>query len=149
MGAGRFCRMLCLGYREEVPMNKLSRNPLCAVLAVSLLGAGACTNTRPIEPTEEETYSYNLEPGDKIRLMFLDESVHEITVTEFSEDGVTGKRDNGSILEAQWADVYSVEQVTFAPMKTAGATLGVIVAIPIVAAGALLYGFGCGSSGGC
>lgn len=130
-------------------MKDLSKKLLCTALAVSLLAASACTNTKAIAPADEAAYSYSVEIGDKIRLTFLDESAQEITVTEVLADGVIGERGNGSILEAQWADVYRVEQVTFAPMKTAGATLGVIVAIPILAAGALLYGFGCGSGGGC
>ncbi len=78
-------------------------------------------------------------------MTYLDETVVESTVTAVLEDGFRGTLKDRSPVEIAWADVYRVERVTFAPLKTVGATLGVIVAIPVIAAGALVYA--CAQSG--
>lgn len=118
-------------------MNKSTSTLVFIIIA--LITNSACTNIRAIEPDENDRYSYSVEAGDKVRVTYLDASIVEATVTEVVEDGFRGKAKDGSQVDALWADIYKVERVTFAPIKTVGATLGVIVAIPVIAAGALVH----------
>ena len=41
---------------------------------------------------------------------------------------------------ADWQDIYTVETVKISAIKTAGAAVGVVVAIPFLAVGALFAG---------
>jgi hypothetical protein len=126
-------------------MNNASNRLQIITIIIALITGSACTNIRGIEPDTNERYSYNIEAGDKLRVTYLDETVVESTVTAVLEDGFRGTLKDRSPVEIAWADVYRVERVTFAPLKTVGATLGVIVAIPVIAAGALVYA--CAQSG--
>lgn len=126
-------------------MNTATSKLPIAIIIIALTGSSACSNIRRVEPDDGEKYSYSVEAGDKLRVTFLDETIVEAKVAEVFEDGFRGQLRDGTPIEAAWADIYKVERVTFAPIKTVGATLGVIVAIPVIAAGALVYA--CAQSG--
>ena len=44
------------------------------------------------------------------------------------------------LLNADWRDIYEAERVTISPLKTAGAALGIAVAIPVIAIPGLASG---------
>ena len=113
---------------------------LMATLIAALVMNTACTTTRAIDLDEQATYADRVQVGDKVRLLYLDERVREIRVTEVNGQEITGKLDNGGVVIAEWADIYEVEQVRISPLKTAGAALGIAVAIPVVAVLALASG---------
>jgi len=112
---------------------------LLAVSAVFLLNT-ACTTIKPIESDIPSDYVAQIEIGDKVRLLYLDERVREIEVLDLNDAEITGKVDGGGIVIADWRDVYQVEQVKISPLKTAGAAVGVLVAIPVVVALAVVSG---------
>jgi hypothetical protein len=108
----------------------------------------ACTTIKPVYNTPEATIASQLEPGDRVSITFINDRAKEITITEVNETGIKGTlykaskvQPKGAIVEAEWGEVYSIETVKISAIKTAGATVGVAVAIPFVAAGLLLAGF--------
>ncbi len=109
------------------------------VMAVSMTNA-ACTTTQPIHLDEQATYADHVRVGDKVRLLYLDERVREIRVTEVSDQEIIGKLESGGVVIADWQDIYAVEQVRISPLKTAGAAVGIAVAIPVLAVLALASG---------
>lgn len=107
--------------------------------AVSFLNA-ACTTIKPIDIDAQSTYAQKIDVGDKVRLLYLDERVREIRVTEVNGQTITGKLETGGVVIADWRDIYEVERVEISPIKTAGAAVGIIIAIPVVALLALMSG---------
>lgn len=99
---------------------------------VTLLFNSGCTTIRPIDADEPSSYVQEIKVGDKVRLAYLDERVREIRVTAINEQEIIGKLESGAMVIADWQDIYSVERVTISPLKTAGAAVGVMVAIPVL-----------------
>ncbi len=103
---------------------------LCAILV--FLSNAACTTTRPIELDDQASYASEIQVGDKVRLLYLDERVREIRVTEVNDQEIIGKVDSGGVVIADWRDIYEAERVTISPLKTAGAAVGIAIAIPVI-----------------
>jgi hypothetical protein len=100
------------------------------IVAVFLLNS-ACTTIKPIDVDEQSSYAQHIVVDDKVRLLYLDGRVKEIKVTEINEQEITGKLETGGVVIADWRDIYEAERVTISPLKTAGAALGIAIAIPV------------------
>lgn len=116
-----------------------SKSPILFVIIVLLTNSG-CTTIKPIDVDDQTTFAQQIKVGDKVRLAFLDERVREISVTEINDQEIIGKLESGGVVIADWRDIYDVEQVRISPLKTTGAALGIIVAIPVIALLALASG---------
>lgn len=123
------------------------------IASVLLLLNTACTTIKPIYNTDDATYSSQVKAGDRVRLTYLDGRVQEIRVTEVNEVEIKGAyykntlhHPKGAELTADWQDVQAVERGKISAVKTAGAGLGIVVAIPFIALGLLLTGASGGSS---
>ncbi len=134
-------------------MNRTGRKIVILISSVLFLLNAACTTIRIIDNGEETTYSEQIEVGDKVRLIYLDGRVKDIRVTAVSETEISGtphdsrfKRAIGPGIDADWEDVYQAERVNTSVLKTAGAVLGVAIAIPVIVVGAVLL---CGSGAAC
>ena len=134
-------------------MNRTGRKIVILMTSVLFLLNAACTTIRIIDDSEEKTYSEQIEVGDKVRLIYLDGRVKDIRVTAVSETEISGtphdsrfKRATGPGIDADWEDVYQAERVNTSVLKTAGAVLGVAIAIPVIVVGAVLL---CGSGAAC
>ena len=134
-------------------MNRTGRKIVILMTSVLFLLNAACTTIRIIDNGEETTYSEQIEVGDKVRLIYLDGRVKDIRVTAVSETEISGtphdsrfKRAIGPGIDADWEDVYQAERVNTSVLKTAGAVLGVAIAIPVIVVGAVLL---CGSGAAC
>ncbi len=135
-------------------MNRTSRRIAILIAAATCLVNTACTTVRPVYDVGQETYASQIEAGDRVRLTYLDERTKEIVVTEVSETELKGttyknttREPKGHEIVADWRDVYSAEIVTISALKTAGAGVGIIVAIPLLAVGAVLFGAGAVAGG--
>lgn len=122
-----------------------------AMMGAIFLMSAACTTIKPVYDVDSQSYASQLEPGDRVRLNYLNGMVREINVTEVNEAEIKGtihkdtlNEPRGMAVVADWRDIHAVETVKISALKTAGATVGVIVAIPILAAGAFLYAMGGG-----
>ena len=126
-------------------MNSLTRKTLISLSSALFLLSAGCTSIKTIDTAEETTYSQQIEVGERIRLTYLDGRVQDIHVTNISETEISGtlhqgglKRTTGRGIVVDWRDVYVAERVKISALKTAGAAVGVVVAIPIIAVGAVL-----------
>lgn len=103
----------------------------CILIAV--LTTTGCTTIKPIDIDGPTTFAEQIKVGDKVRLAYLDERVREIRVIAVNDQEITGKLESGGVVIADWRDIYDVEQVRISPLKTAGAAVGIAIAIPIIA----------------
>ncbi len=134
-------------------MNRTGRKIVILISSAMFLLNAACTTVKTIDDSEEKTYSEQIDVGDKIRLIYLDGRVRDIRVTAIDETKISGtphdskfKRAIGPGIVAEWTDVYQAERVKVSALRTAGATLGVVIAIPVIVVGAVLL---CGSGAAC
>ncbi len=129
---------------------RLPGNRTTLVFACILFLANtACTTIRPIYGDQQAPFASQIEPGDRVRLTFINDRVKEIRVTEVDEAGIKGTthkasttQRKGALVDAEWKDIYSVEGVRISALKTAGAAVGVVVAIPLLVLGAVMAGAG-------
>jgi len=122
------------------------------IIAVLMLTNTACTTIRPVYDVGESSFASQVEVGDRVRLTYPNQSSREIVVTEVTETQVKGKihkntrhEPKGYEVVEYWDDIDSVETVKVSALKTAGAGLGVVVAIPFMVVGLLMFGAGGGS----
>ena len=125
----------------------MSMPAVSAVLMIALAGT-ACTSLRPTEATPDELQDQLrsaelFQPGDRVRLVTADETVHESRVAEIDLDRglVIGGGDRVAI-----ADIVAVETREISAGKTAllvgGVGYSVIAIVLIVLAPALVLGGG-------
>lgn len=134
-------------------MSQAGRKIVILISSAMFLLNTACTTIKVIDDSEETTYAEQIEVGDKIRLIYLDGRVKNIRVTGVSETEISGtphdsrfKQAIGPGIVAKWQDVYQAERVNTSVLKTAGAALGLVIAIPVLVVGAVLL---CGSGAAC
>ena len=132
-------------------MNEKLRKTLILMMSGLFLLNAACTTIKPVYDLDEEPFASQVKAGDRVRLTYLDGRIQEINITEVSKTEVKGTihkntrtQPKGREVVADWQDVHAVETVKISAIKTAGAAVGVVVAIPFLALGALLMGAGGG-----
>lgn len=121
-------------------MPKITRSITVTICCTLIFMNTACTTIKPIDVDEQSTYAQKIEAGDKVRLIYLDGRVNEIRVIEINDLEITGKLESGAVVFAGWHDIYEVERVAISPIKTAGAAVGIVVAIPVLALLAVMSG---------
>ena len=130
-------------------MNEKLRKTFILMMSGLFLLSAACTTIKPVYNIDEEPFASQVKAGDRVRLTYLDGRIQEIHITELSETEIKGTihkntltHPKGKEVVADWQDVYAVETVKISAIKTAGAAVGVVVAIPFLALGALFMGAG-------
>jgi hypothetical protein len=130
-------------------MNEILRKTFILTMSGLFLLSVACTTIKPVYNLDDEPYASQVKAGDRVRLTYLDGRIQEINITEVSETEIRGTihkntptEPKGKEVVADWQDVYVVETVKISAIKTAGAAVGVVVAIPFLALGALFMGAG-------
>jgi hypothetical protein len=128
-------------------MNEILRKTFILMMSGLFLLSAACTTIKPVYNHDEEPFASQVKVGDRVRLTYLDGRIQEINITEVSETEIKGTihkntrtQPRGKEVVADWQDIYVVETVKISAIKTAGAAVGVVVAIPFLALGALLMG---------
>lgn len=113
-------------------MNLTIRNTVVIISSALLLLNTACTTLKPLSVDENKSYAEQVRVGDRVRLLFLNEGAREIRVRAVNETEITGELiESGAIIVTSWEDVYAVERVVVAPVKTAAAGVGLAVVIPL------------------
>jgi hypothetical protein len=109
----------------------------------------ACTTIKPVYNSPQATIASQLTPGDRVRITLINDRTKEINITEVDASGIKGvihkasaTQRKGAIVEEEWVDIFSVETVKISPIKTAGAAVGIVAAIPFIALGAVFMGAG-------
>jgi len=112
--------------RLQKKENKMKGIVLALALLCSIVMSG-CTTLRPTEASPEEIHRQImseelLKPGDKVRLVTADESVHEFRITELNlEQGLVSGKDES----VRIAEIVGVGTREIAVGKTVGRTLGI------------------------
>jgi len=126
-------------------MFKIMQRTTIVLTSALFLLTGACTTVKPIYETSGQSFETQIDVGEKVRITYLDEASRDILVTEVSAAEIKGTlakaskvQPRGTMIIADWRDVYAIESVKVSPIKTVGAGLGIIVAIPILAVGGVL-----------
>ncbi len=130
-------------------MNGLIRKTLILLSSTLFLLTAACTTIKPIYADEHATLAEKIQVGDRVRLTYIDDRVKVIDVTKVSETEISGtlhkatlSQRKGAPVVADWRDVYAAERVRISALKTAGAAVGIIAAIPFLAIGVMVAGAG-------
>jgi hypothetical protein len=130
-------------------MNHILRKTSILLFCGLFLMNAACTTIKPVYNVDQESYGSQLKPGDRVRLTYLDGRVREIDVTQVSETEIKGtihkntqREPKGYVVIADWQDIHAVETVKISAIKTVGAGVGIVVAIPFLVLGAVLAGAG-------
>lgn len=114
-------------------MNRTIRNTVVIISSALMLLNTACTTLKPLPVDENKSYAEQVRVGDRVRLLFLNEEAREIRVRAVNETQITGELiESGAIIVISWEDIYAVERVVVAPVKTAAAGVGLAVVIPLV-----------------
>ena len=128
-------------------MNEKLRKTFIVTMSGLFLLSAACTTIKPVYDLDEEPFASQVKAGDRVRLTYLDGRIQDINITEVSETEIKGTihkntqtQPKGKEVVADWQDVYAVETVKISAIKTAGAAVGVVVAIPFLALGAIFMG---------
>lgn len=128
-------------------MNEKFRRTFILMMSGLFLLSTACTTIKPVYDLDEEPFASQVKAGDRVRLTYLDGRIQEINITEVSKTEIRGTihkntrtQPRGRKVVADWQDVYAVDTVKISAIKTAGAAVGVVVAIPFLALGALFMG---------
>lgn len=132
-------------------MNKILTKTTILMLSGLFLMNAACTTIKPVYDLDDEPFASQIKAGDRVRLTYLDGRIQELNITEVSKTEIKGTiykntqtQPKGKEVVADWQDVYAIETVKISAIKTAGAAVGVVVAIPFIALGALFMGMGGG-----
>ena len=128
-------------------MKQICRKTIILMMSGLFLMNAACTTIKPVYDLEDKSFASQVKAGDRVRLTYLSGRIEEINITEVSETEVKGtihkntrSRPRGLEVVADWRDIYTVETVKISAIKTAGAAVGVVVAIPFLALGSLMAG---------
>ena len=130
-------------------MSQISRKSALVIASLFCMMNTACTTIKPVYGDPQASIASQLAPGDRVRITLINDRSKEITVTAVDASGIKGTiykasttQRKGAVVEEDWADVFSVETVKISPIKTAGAAVGIVAAIPFLALGAVFMGAG-------
>lgn len=121
-------------------MKQIRKTAMSMVCCAAFFLNTACTTIKPIDLEEQSTYAQEIEVGEKVRLVYLDERVKEIRVSNVNEQEIIGRLESGGVVIADWRDIYAAERVEISAAKTAGAAVGIVIAIPVLAVLAVMSG---------
>lgn len=126
-------------------MFKIMQTTMRVLAGALFLLTSACTTIKPVYQTPEQSFETQIEVGQKVRITYIDDVAKDIIVTELTATEIKGTLakankvlPKGAEVVADWRDVYAVETVKVSAIKTVGAGLGIIVAIPFLVVGGVL-----------
>jgi len=130
-------------------MNQTIRRVAVGMAGLICMMNAACTTIKPVYNSPQASIASQLAPGDRVRITLINDRTKEINITEVDASGIKGvihkastTQRKGAIVEEEWVDIFSVETVKISPIKTAGAAVGIVAAIPFIALGAVFMGAG-------
>jgi len=130
-------------------MIQISRRTAVVIASLICLMNTACTTIKPVYNDPQASIASQLTPGDRVRITLINDRVKDVDITEVDATGIKGTihkasmtQRKGAAVDEEWADVFSVETVKISPVKTAGAAVGIVAAIPFLALGVMFAGAG-------
>ena len=109
-------------------MNGVIRKALVLLSSTLFLLTAACTTIKPIYADEHATLAEKIQVSETE----ISGTLHKATLSQR----------RGAPVVADWRDVCAVERVRISALKTAGAAVGIVAAIPFLAIGVMAAGAG-------
>lgn len=130
----------------------MTKIALITLLGICLVLAG-CSTTRTVALGGVPGMAVpNVKAGDSVRIVMKSGEVRRLKLSAVDANTLTGKdldaRGSATTVQIAMTDVQSLEARRFSTGRTAGLTIGVIVAIATLVVGALVYAQ-CGGNGHC
>jgi hypothetical protein len=126
---------------EEKNMNQTSRISSILIASLICMLTTACTTIKPVYDNPQASIASQLKPGDRVRITLINDQAKEIDIKGLIHKS-SSTQQKGATVEQEWPDIFSVETVKISPIKTAGAAVGIVAALPFVALGAMFMGAG-------
>ncbi|MGI9222427.1 MAG: hypothetical protein ACR2QS_15480 [Woeseiaceae bacterium] len=111
---------------------------LILALGCALLGSAGCTTMETVHGSPEALEEKRIRVGDKVTLHYTSGHSEPVKLTAIGPESLSALADDGRRIEVKYEDLLSLDHKKVEVLKTAGATLGVIVlgAVVVVGAGA-------------
>lgn len=118
-------------------MTIFSRNALCALLCLAIVGNAACTSMYTIDGSAGAVEEHSIKPGDEVQLRYADHTMKAIKVTAVDETGIAGTDINGDSVAARYEELDAVIFKSIDGGKTAknaGKAVGIAALVAVVVA---------------
>lgn len=90
-------------------MKSMIRTIAIVVLSTALVANSGCTSLQTVKPTQESIVAHKLKIGDKVRIYYRDYRTENLRVVEMTDSGMMGTRRDGTVIAADWSDIYTLE----------------------------------------
>lgn len=101
-----------------------------------MFGTAGCTTMETVHASPEALAEKRVKVGDKVTLQYVTGHAEKAKLTNIGAESLTVMTDDGRALEVPYADLLSLDYKRVEVLKTAGATVGVVVLSAAVVAGA-------------
>lgn len=112
-------------------MKAIHKSTVLVAVCICILGDMACTSTNTLIASREAVVTHNIEPGDKLTLIYNDARETEMTLSKVGVNDLVGVDKNGEEVVADFAELYAVRFSEIDHEKS-------VNAVGIIALGALI-----------
>ena len=117
-------------------MNNGIRHTLLVLFSLAMVANAGCTSMQTVHASEEAILEKKVRAGDEVTLEYANGAVETIKVTDIGATEITGIADDGRTIVADYETLIALQHKKVEALKTAGATVGVIVLGTVILAGA-------------
>ena len=123
------------------------KQALLVTLCFAMIGNTGCTTTQTINASPEALAEKKVVVGDKLTVHYTSGHSELVKLTEIGEESLSGIADDGRTVELDYDNLLTLEHKEVDVLKTAGATVGVVV-LGAVLVGAVAVGTMAAMAGG-
>lgn len=117
-------------------MNKPLKQILLISLCFTMFGNAGCTTIENVHASPEAMTEKKIRVGDKVTVHYATGHSEIMKLTDIGEMSLSGITEDGRRIDADYTDLLSLDHKKVEVLKTAGATVGVVVLGAVVIAGA-------------
>lgn len=117
-------------------MNNRLKQALLAMLCFAMIGSTGCTTTHNVHASPEALAEKKIKVGDKVTVHYASGHSESVKLTNIGEESLSGTAEDGRTVALDYDNLLSLEHKDINVLKTAGATVGVVVLGAVVLAGA-------------
>jgi hypothetical protein len=117
-------------------MNNRLKQALLAMLCFAIFGTMGCTTTHTVHASPEAMAEKKIKVGDKVTVHYAGGHSESVKLINIGEESLSGIAEDGRTVDLDYDNLLSLEHKDVNVLKTAGATVGVVVLGAVVLAGA-------------
>jgi hypothetical protein len=103
------------------------KTALLLILLASLPAITGCTSLQTVHGSPEAVAEMKIRVGDKVTLNYVTGHAEKVKLTVLGNESLTGVTEDGRTVVVAYDDLLSLEHKKVEVLKTAGATVGVVV----------------------